>query len=315
MGYTKSTDLGVTWSDFSVPDWRSIPALSRYDQEFDFDSTDGTTVQYDGDIQVDKWGYVHLVCALTDTNDWSHAIVDIFETASGWDGEVIFHGLDIKTYGAGPGLGQMGSSPMVAMDTTGTVMAVQWINKSPNTPWADVYFSHKRLDEADAWSVPENLTMSDSINNTCAHLAPQLKANGDGTYTAFSLYTYVTGLTGPYGDSTQTTSIYVAPVQFSEVPTSVENESNIPYTFELNQNYPNPFNPTTQIKYSVAERGNVSLKVYDMLGREVATLVNTTKNAGSYEINFNASSLASGVYIYKIQAGNFIDSKKMMLLK
>ena len=87
------------------------------------------------------------------------------------------------------------------------------------------------------------------------------------------------------------------------------------YSFNLAQNYPNPFNPTTKITYSVAQRNHVSLKVYDMLGREVASLVNTTKDAGTYEVNFNASSLASGLYIYKIQAGNFVQSKKMMLLK
>ncbi len=94
-----------------------------------------------------------------------------------------------------------------------------------------------------------------------------------------------------------------------------DNQSNTVNSFELSQNYPNPFNPSTQIKYSVAERGNVTLKVYDVLGKEVATLVNTTKDAGSYEVNFDAANLSSGLYIYTIQAGNFTSSKKMMLLK
>ena len=98
-------------------------------------------------------------------------------------------------------------------------------------------------------------------------------------------------------------------------PNSVNSGVNKVNSFELSQNYPNPFNPTTMIKYSVAERGNVSLKVYDMLGKEVATLVNTTKDAGSYEVNFDASKLSSGVYVYTINAGSFTQSKKMMLLK
>jgi len=85
--------------------------------------------------------------------------------------------------------------------------------------------------------------------------------------------------------------------------------------FNLEQNYPNPFNPSTTIKYSVAERSNVNIKVYDMLGKEVASLVNTVKEAGSYEVNFNASNLASGMYVYTITAGNFTSSKKMMLMK
>ncbi len=92
--------------------------------------------------------------------------------------------------------------------------------------------------------------------------------------------------------------------------------------YALEQNYPNPFNPNTTIKYQIPASLNpskggtlVTLKVYDILGNEVATLINEEKPAGRYEINFNASSLASGVYIYKIQAGSFISSKKMLLLK
>lgn len=85
--------------------------------------------------------------------------------------------------------------------------------------------------------------------------------------------------------------------------------------YSLEQNYPNPFNPATQIGYSVSERGNVSLVVYDLLGREVASLVNEVKEPGSYKVNFNASNLPSGVYTYRIQSGNFVQTKKMMLMK
>jgi hypothetical protein len=85
--------------------------------------------------------------------------------------------------------------------------------------------------------------------------------------------------------------------------------------FNLEQNYPNPFNPSTSINYTLAEAGDVSLRVFDVLGREVATLVNSTQNAGSYDITFDASDLASGLYIYTLKTGNFVSSKKMMLLK
>jgi len=85
--------------------------------------------------------------------------------------------------------------------------------------------------------------------------------------------------------------------------------------YELSQNYPNPFNPTTNIKYSIPEASNVTLKVYDILGKEVATLVNEFQNANSYKVDFNASSLSTGVYIYKLEAGNFSITKKMLLLK
>jgi len=86
-------------------------------------------------------------------------------------------------------------------------------------------------------------------------------------------------------------------------------------SFNLEQNYPNPFNPSTKINYTLAERSNVTLKVYDVLGKEVANLVNSSQDAGSHSVNFDASNLASGLYIYTLQAGNFISSKKMMLLK
>jgi hypothetical protein len=86
-------------------------------------------------------------------------------------------------------------------------------------------------------------------------------------------------------------------------------------TFDLSQNYPNPFNPSTQIKYTLTERSNVVLKIYDVLGKEIATLVNDAKDAGTHEVTFNAKDLASGLYIYTIQAGSFTSSKKMMLLK
>ncbi len=86
-------------------------------------------------------------------------------------------------------------------------------------------------------------------------------------------------------------------------------------TYELTQNYPNPFNPSTVINYSIEKSGMVSLKVYNILGQEVLTLVNANQNAGQYKIKFDASNLSSGLYIYRIQSGNFVDSKKMILLK
>lgn len=91
--------------------------------------------------------------------------------------------------------------------------------------------------------------------------------------------------------------------------------SNVPNVFSLSQNYPNPFNPITRINYTIPNSINVSLKVYDILGRLVKTLVNEYKDAGSYFVTFDGSSLASGVYFYKIEAGNYAASKKMVLVK
>ena len=85
--------------------------------------------------------------------------------------------------------------------------------------------------------------------------------------------------------------------------------------FSLSQNYPNPFNPTTMIEYSIPQNSFVTLKVYNVLGQEVASLVNQEQKASNYAVNFDASRLASGMYFYKIQAGSYSLTKKMLLLK
>ncbi|MDG5768118.1 endo-1,4-beta-xylanase [Balneolales bacterium ANBcel1] len=98
-------------------------------------------------------------------------------------------------------------------------------------------------------------------------------------------------------------------------PTDVSGDAT-PVRFELSQNYPNPFNPTTQIRYEVAEQADVSLQVYDITGRLVQTLVNNTAQApGQYSVTFDGSNLASGVYLYRLQAGSFSDVRRMMLVK
>lgn len=97
--------------------------------------------------------------------------------------------------------------------------------------------------------------------------------------------------------------------------TSIENENNIPTEYSLKQNYPNPFNPTTTIKYSIGSNQFVKINIYDLLGNEVASLVNEQKTFGEYEVNFDASNLSSGIYFYQLKAGIFIQTRKMLLLK
>ena len=102
----------------------------------------------------------------------------------------------------------------------------------------------------------------------------------------------------------------------TEVIVGVEDELNeVPTDFVLAQNYPNPFNPVTTIKYQIPHRSNVSLKIYDLLGNEVADLVNEEQEVGFYDAEFNAATLSSGIYFYRLQAGDFIQTKKMILLK
>ncbi len=93
------------------------------------------------------------------------------------------------------------------------------------------------------------------------------------------------------------------------------NKDNLPTKYELRQNYPNPFNPSTAISYSILKSGLVTLRIYDILGKEVATLFNGQKTPGNYAVNFNASNLSSGIYFYILESGSFISTKKMVMLK
>src|SRR5690606_8604547 len=89
----------------------------------------------------------------------------------------------------------------------------------------------------------------------------------------------------------------------------------IPEQYYLSQNYPNPFNPETIIKYQIPSAGRTTLKIYDLLGNDVATLVDEFQSTGRYEIKFNGSSLSSGIYFYRLQSDSFVETKKMILLK
>jgi hypothetical protein len=116
---------------------------------------------------------------------------------------------------------------------------------------------------------------------------------------------------------------YGITLRFENQFTSSEPNGNIvPENYKLEQNFPNPFNPSTSIKYSVPVNADVVIKIYDITGREVSTLVNAAKQAGTYEVNFDASHLASGVYLYRIDVQDisgktnvFTSTKKMILIK
>ena len=108
---------------------------------------------------------------------------------------------------------------------------------------------------------------------------------------------------------------YTARVTVSGGTDVPEGPAGIPREYSLNQNYPNPFNPGTHLTFQVAKEGFVSLKVYDVLGREVATLVNEVKRAGTYDAAWNAAGFGSGVYFCKMQSGTFAETRKMLLMK
>ncbi|MBE2216658.1 MAG: SBBP repeat-containing protein [Ignavibacteria bacterium] len=126
-----------------------------------------------------------------------------------------------------------------------------------------------------------------------------------------SFKVYVAGLS--FGSNSNTYDFAV--VKYLQTGTSGRTLNELPAEFDLTQNYPNPFNPSTTIKFALPVGGVTTLKVYDIAGKEIASLVETDLEAGYHEVNFNASELASGVYFYRITSGSFTDVKKMMLVK
>jgi hypothetical protein len=127
--------------------------------------------------------------------------------------------------------------------------------------------------------------------------------NGIDRLSAVSLFKYYSQLAQEFYDST------------FPIPVSANDEVQLPIKFELFQNYPNPFNPSTTIQYEIPELSLVTLKVYDVLGNEITTLVNEEKPAGNYEVEFDGNGLTSGIYFFRLQAGSFVETKKMLLIK
>ncbi len=145
--------------------------------------------------------------------------------------------------------------------------------------------------------IPIDFEVSDNDGDVAAQREGQLDYSKDAegtSYSNFSVWTYT---------------------WINDWVTAVDNNKQSVNSYTLYQNYPNPFNPTTQINYSIEKAGMVTLNVYDVLGRKVASLINEYQTAGSHTLNFNAASLASGIYFYRLEAGNYNSVKKMILMK
>ncbi|OGU55869.1 MAG: hypothetical protein A2V66_18040 [Ignavibacteria bacterium RBG_13_36_8] len=146
-----------------------------------------------------------------------------------------------------------------------------------------------------------------------------LTTNNGTNWTAFNngLSKIVTSLavsTSNLFAGTSNAGVFRRPL--SEIITSIDDkQNNLPTSFSLQQNYPNPFNPITIINYSIPKTCFVTIKIYDVLGRGIETLVNENKTQGNYSLAFNASKLVSGIYLYRMDAGSFTETKKLLLLK
>jgi hypothetical protein len=233
---------------------------------------------------------------------------------------------DIQTYYPTNSIGQ--AYPSVSVSDDGQVVFVMWTapqltaggvldtaGNGVGTPyyWRDLWFNYS-VDGGTTWAGAQEFDFNvDNASECFGHASQHLEMVSPNLFRAHIVFlSDITTGVGPF-DLVLTNN----PINYTtyDIMTTSVDDGNLVNNFDLAQNYPNPFNPSTSIKYTLAERGNVILKVYDVLGKEVATLVNANQEQGAHEINFDASNLSSGLYIYKIQAGNFTSSKKMMLLK
>ncbi len=158
------------------------------------------------------------------------------------------------------------------------------------------------------WGSGTHTTTSDSANGFVHWDAPL-----DQNHTSFTMVFHTPG-TFPY-HCTFHQSIGMIGTITVESPSAVIINKNTPDKYLLDQNYPNPFNPTTKIEFQIVKSGFVSLKVFNVLGNEVATLVNGKKQSGTYDVNFDGSNYPSGIYFYRFESNGYVDVKKMVLLK
>ena len=142
------------------------------------------------------------------------------------------------------------------------------------------------------------------------------KANIPAQTLGTKIYYYISATSNSGRTSTKPLTAPNGYLKFAiDNPTSVIQNTYSPKSFSLSQNYPNPFNPTTQLEFGISNLGFVSLKIYDVLGNEVKTLVNENKPSGRYTVTFDGSNLSSGIYFYKLEANDFTETKRMILLK
>ncbi|MBS4029775.1 MAG: T9SS type A sorting domain-containing protein [Ignavibacteriales bacterium] len=310
--FTKSTDNGTTWSEWELVDWRTIPVLSNYDE---VGTNDGRIAH---DFVVDANGMEHWFCSVIDTNPSPDVmdIVEVFRTASGWDANIIAR----RTLSFVPGfaaLTQMDNELFATISEDRTAFAIKWVDApAEGETQGDIFAAGRKLGQG--WGPAWNLTQTNDGygREMSTHLATRCE---NPTGNLLTIYVTKTEQLAVVPDSmlddTQPCAIWGSKYVLDITTGIQERESGLPSGFALYRNYPNPFNPSTKIAFDIPSAMNVSLKIYDVTGKELETLYNGYQQAGKYEAVFNASKYASGVYLYKLQAGSFSATEKMILTK
>jgi len=297
FGYVTTSDGGATWD--SAPTWVPRSAVTGLENVH--------ALNYEVDMTVDVNGDPHFCGTYVDVVTGANTgIYHVYRDGSAWKADLVSP--VNRTFWSLPGDLLALNEVELARNPEGTGIYLKYIDApdpAADDTLADVYVSARNL-LGGSWVTPVNVTTTPTVHEKFSNLAP--RAASDGT---LHIYYTIFG-NGDTDDMAESEIWYL----FDVTVTSVEKKSDeIPSEFTLAQNYPNPFNPSTKIEYSLPARSSVTLKVYNVLGQEVATLVNQEQQAGTYVADFRAANLSSGVYLYKIQAGEFAETKKMMLVK
>ena len=331
VGFFKSTDKGTTWH------WNLV---GRDGEQF----TPGfynNVANWGGqvDMVVDKNGKEHMAIdgdaaflKITGSDTAAYETMDMlyWDKTNGFKSVVNFSRTDtlINYYMSGSKRSSNNthgcSFPSVATSDDGQTIVVLWSQAGWTHAGIDTMdqggqmkfdlWYNVSFDGGATWKTAQNLSnlpKNNSAGQSC--MAANLEVVNATTWRA--RVEYIGDTKGAIASSDSLTNVYYQEFDVVNTGTSVGADNNVPSKFALGQNYPNPFNPSTQITFELPSRNNVTLTVFDVLGREVATLANGQFEAGSHSVSFDASRFASGIYMYKLESGNFVSVKKMMLLK
>jgi len=279
--FTKSTDYGLSFGENIIV------------------NKDTTNEQVEASVKTDKSGAIYVVY-----NEWSVDSTfqdttvymnDIYMAKSTNEGDSFFESVKINKYSLGDAYGY-NFLPRLAIDDSNVVNVVWYDHHKGYNTCNYSQSSDGGQTFSDAIMINDEM---DSVNSALPRIAVD---NNKGIYVVWM-------------DKRNGNDKYDIFFSRNDNLTAVNNENHRSDKFSLSQNYPNPFNPSTNIKYQIPKSGHVTLKIYDILGKEVISLINKEQPAGSYEITFNASNLTSGIYFYRLTTNNFTEIKRMALIK
>jgi len=326
----KSTDMGMTWTIDKTVCADGIQYAPRYYSLFaNFEQFD-MTVDASEKAHVVLNGYNGYQYDLASTDSIRFSIDAVYwDATNGFKSLVNFdRTLPIITdviAKRGPsgsvGGNRLGCSyPSIATSDDGQKIVCTWSQPNFTASTIDTnaagwvtsnIWYNVSLDGGATWLGAQKLTTSTGKIEEFSSLAENLEVKPNGDVVARVIFLRVS--TGTIGDNVDAEeAVYV---EWTAATSGVNDKETTPLSFRLDQNYPNPFNPSTKISYVLPTASSVKLSVYNVLGQEVANLVNENQNPGSHTVNFNAANLSSGVYFYTIKAGNFTETKKMAFTK